>query len=86
MDYEKIIYQWVKRNFGESEADDPSWNIKALADYIKEEEGYFVPQLETLTDKGANTLQILRNATWLDNDDEIETACGEVANYLKATK
>ena len=28
------IYNWVKDNFGESEADDPSWDIKALADHL----------------------------------------------------
>lgn len=28
---EKNIYKWVAENFGESEADDPSWNIKAMA-------------------------------------------------------
>lgn len=28
---EKNIYEWVKKNFGQSEADDPSWNIEALA-------------------------------------------------------
>lgn len=27
----KIIYNWVADNFGQSEADDPSWNIDALA-------------------------------------------------------
>ena len=26
-----IIYEWVKTNCGESEADDPSWSIEALA-------------------------------------------------------
>ncbi len=31
---EKRIYEWVKENFGESEADDPSWNIEALADEL----------------------------------------------------
>lgn len=30
----KVIYEWVKQNFGESEADDPSWDIDALADEI----------------------------------------------------
>lgn len=30
----KAIYEWVKQNFGESEADDPSWDIDALADEI----------------------------------------------------
>lgn len=29
-----IIYKWVADNFGQSEADDPSWNIKALADHL----------------------------------------------------
>lgn len=52
----KFIYEWVKKNFGESEADDPSWSIEALAhdlareyykikeseelDYIKEDIKY----------------------------------------------
>lgn len=31
-----IIYKWVADNFGQSEADDPSWNIKALADHLSE--------------------------------------------------
>lgn len=86
MDYQKIIYNWVKNNFGESEADDPSWNIEALADHLKSEEGYFVPPLETLTDEATNTLTILRNATWLDDDLDIEQACREVADHLKATR
>lgn len=30
-----IIYQWVAENFGQSEADDPSWNIKALAEHLR---------------------------------------------------
>jgi hypothetical protein len=29
-----IIYKWVADNFGQSEADDPSWSIKALADHL----------------------------------------------------
>ena len=31
---EKTIYNWVKRNFGEPEANNPSWDISALADEI----------------------------------------------------
>lgn len=31
---ERIIYKWVADNFGESEADDPSWDIKSLAQEI----------------------------------------------------
>ena len=27
----KNIYEWVKKNFGQSEADDPSWDIDTLA-------------------------------------------------------
>ena len=33
----KYIYEWVKKNFGESEADDPSWSIEALAKDLAEE-------------------------------------------------
>lgn len=29
-----IIYKWVKDNFGQSEADNPSWSIEALADHL----------------------------------------------------
>lgn len=32
--FEKIIYNWVKQNFGESEAKDPSWSIEALAEEL----------------------------------------------------
>lgn len=28
------IYEWVADNFGQSEAENPSWNIEALADYL----------------------------------------------------
>lgn len=31
---EKNIYEWVKKNFGQSEADDPSWCIEALAEEL----------------------------------------------------
>ena len=30
----KSIKEWVKYNFGESEADDPSWDINALAHHL----------------------------------------------------
>lgn len=32
--YKGIIYNWVKDNFGESEAADPSWNIEALSEEL----------------------------------------------------
>lgn len=31
---EKTIYDFVAKNYGKSEADDPSWNISALAEAI----------------------------------------------------
>ena len=31
----KIIYKWVKENYGESEADNPSWDIDLLAEHIE---------------------------------------------------
>ena len=39
-EFKKFLYEWVKKNFGESEADDPSWSITALAhdlasEYVK---------------------------------------------------
>ena len=30
-EFNKFLHEWVKKNFGESEADDPSWSIEALA-------------------------------------------------------
>jgi len=36
-EFKKFLYEWVKKNFGESEADDPSWNIEALAHDLREE-------------------------------------------------
>lgn len=36
MTTQEIIYDWVKTNFGESEADDPSWSIEALAKHLDE--------------------------------------------------
>lgn len=34
---EAIIYDWVVDHFGESEAEDPSWNIHMLAKHIDKE-------------------------------------------------
>ena len=32
--FHEAIYEWVAENYGQSEADDPSWNIEALADHL----------------------------------------------------
>lgn len=34
MTFYDIIYKWVAEHFGQSEADNPSWNIEALADHL----------------------------------------------------
>ena len=36
MTFYDIIHKWVADNFGQSEADDPSWNIEALAKHLSE--------------------------------------------------
>ena len=44
----KFLHEWVKKNFGESEADDPSWNIDDLAHALKEEFDKINYKIETL--------------------------------------
>lgn len=36
-EFKKFLHEWVKKNFGQSEADDPSWSIEALAHDLKYE-------------------------------------------------
>lgn len=36
-EFKKFLYNWVKKNFGESEADEPSWSIEALAHDLADE-------------------------------------------------
>lgn len=45
-----IIYNWVAKNFGESEAEEPSWSIEALADELNKHfhELYWQQELEYL--------------------------------------
>lgn len=33
--FKGVIYKWVKDNYGQSEADNPSWSIDALAEELK---------------------------------------------------
>lgn len=53
---EKLIYNWVKQNFGESEAEDPSWSIEALADELAkhQHEIYWQQELEYLKEDVEN--------------------------------
>lgn len=52
----KIIYEWVKANFGENEADDPSWDIEALAEELAkhQHELYWQQELEYLKEDVEN--------------------------------
>lgn len=52
----KIIYEWVKANFGENEADDPSWDIEALAEELAkhQHEFYWQQELEYLKEDVEN--------------------------------
>ena len=60
MDYKEmfknIIYKWVAKNFGESEAEDPSWSIDALAEELAshQHELYWQQELEYLKEDVEN--------------------------------
>ena len=56
--FKDIIYNWVKQNFGESEADDPSWSIEALAEELAkhQHEFYWQQELEYLKQDVENYL------------------------------
>lgn len=51
-----IIYNWVAKNFGESEAEDPSWSIDALAEELAkhQHEMYWQQELEYLKEDVEN--------------------------------
>ena len=36
-EFKKFLHKWVKKNFGQSEADDPSQSIEALAHDLRDE-------------------------------------------------
>lgn len=55
MTFYEIIYDWVKQNFGQPEADDPSWDITALADH--------------LGDADINPDELNANTKWLAYDE-----------------
>lgn len=45
---ERTIWNWVLQNFGESEADDPSWDISLLAEEINNIPVHFGAEETTL--------------------------------------
>lgn len=36
-EFKKFLYEWVSKMYGQSEADDPSWSIEALAHDLRDE-------------------------------------------------
>lgn len=75
----KIIYEWVEKNFGASEAEDPSWDIKALAEEIGKHyhELYWQQELEYLKEDVEN---------FVDENDEynlIERQMYAVADKIR---
>lgn len=53
---DKLIYEWVKDNFGESEAKDPSWSIVDLASHLADHfhEMYWEQELNYLKEDVEN--------------------------------
>ena len=33
-EFKKFLHEWVSKMYGQSEADDPSWSIEALAEEL----------------------------------------------------
>lgn len=64
-EYKDIIYKWVAKNFGESEADDPSWSIDALAEELAKHfyEMYWKQELEYLKEDVENYAEGKYNLT-----------------------
>ena len=54
--FENIIKNWVAKNFGESEAEDPSWSIEALAEELAKHfhDMYWEQELEYLKEDVEN--------------------------------
>jgi len=59
-------------------------DVRLLANYLEDMKGIVnEDQNCELDDKAFSTLTLLKNATWLDNDAEIEKSCEDVAVYLR---
>ena len=74
-DFKTIIYNWVKQNFGESEAEDPSWSIEALAEHLSK------------SDINPNELNIrTRNAVYDElREQSLEETIEQVAENMGIT-
>lgn len=74
MTIKSMIRKWVRENFGESEVNDPSWNIDLLAEYIES-------KLETKRDNTRRAKNILEET--LDLIDCGRTDWDEVYDNIK---
>ena len=54
--FKKFLYEWVSKMYGQSEADDPSWSIEALAEELAkhQHELYWEQELEYLKEDVEN--------------------------------
>ena len=72
----KFLHEWVKKNFGESEADDPSWNIDDLAHALKEEFDKINYKIETLNLR-ADVEMVAFDKDITLTEDELKWVVGE---------
>lgn len=83
MNTRDIIYKWVVDNFGESEANDPSWSIDALAKHLDEQLLIVTDQTGEVTthDLKANGHQYILEWTHANDDRDgyiaITEACDD---------
>lgn len=71
----KKIYHWVGMNFGLKEAEEPSWNIEALSDYLAREITDKDEQLSSMT---SHELTVL-----LHKDAVSDTAMSDITEKIK---
>ena len=87
MNIQKIIYNWVKENFGESEADDPSWNIELLAREIESKLNDKLDEVDNLCDSiNDKCEQILDDIDLLNTLSlvrDIKDDCQEIQKTIK---
>lgn len=87
MNIQKIIYNWVKENFGESEADDPSWNIELLAREIESKLSDKLDEVDNLCDSiNDKCEQILDDIDLLNTLSlvrDIKDDCQEIQKTIK---
>lgn len=67
------IYHWVGKNFGSQEAEDPSWNIEALSEYLAKK---LYKEYGTPCKKYELTLL-------LDPESDVEEAVDKIEKHIK---